>query len=168
MLFLILYPFIGALANRFRGGWIGTGHTQWARAIFAVIMGAMLCVGLLNPWALVAIPLMFLGCLPGQGEDQAADTWAKRVGLGLSGTVNFLGIAIGAGLSGAWLPLVTVVAILVGISKPATYMLAQKMPNNLLPFLLGQGFLRGPTEWGEVLFGAVMGLATAILCVGLF
>lgn len=159
----------GAFLNRHRGGWLGTGHTQVARLDFAVGMALLLYLASLD-WiaGLIAVPLLWLGCLAGQGTDQADDTPAKALGLVASGAVNFVAIPLAliaaqfiAHQPPPWLALVVVP--LVALGKPLAYYLAGKLPP--IQTVFGQGFARGSTEWGEVLFGAVEGAGIVVAAI---
>lgn len=156
----------GALLNRHRGGWVGTGHTQVARADFALGMAILLALALGSWWALAAAPLMFAGCLPGQGEDAADDTALHRLGLVASGAANFAGCAVAAAvLEHRWE--IALVALGVGALKPLAYWpaLHDRLPEirRLWP---GGSFAVG-REWGEVLFGVAHGAGiVAIAALG--
>lgn len=189
---------LAAAINRHRGGWLGTGHTQWARADFAAGTAILWLLASWGDWrgALAVLPLTFLGCLAGQGYDQADDTPLKAAGLIGSGLLNFAGVGLASwwaalghpdplalvarAYASAWhLDIAGYLAIhfevwnafplawpLVALAKPLVYRLGKYLPGDWIPTLFGQGFARGSTEWGELLFGAVEG-AGIVACAAL-
>lgn len=164
---LLLMIIAGAFANRHRGGWIGTGHTQLARFDFAVSLAILYLLGSWD-WrgALVSVPLTFLACLIGQGVDMGDDTWKKAEGLAISGIVNISGIVTVAALSGLILhPLALLALPLAAIGKPLAYAVNRYI--KLPPItLFKESFASGTTEFGEVLFGAVEGGCIWVACWG--
>lgn len=187
---LPLFILVGALANRHRGGWwsapvpAGTnGRTQLARLSFAGILSALFALGSFDPLAAaLCVPLLWLGCLAGQGYDQGDNTIMKFLGLMVSGMFNIAGVVLvsywvhlGHPIETGWklLPyagLLVWPAVILG--KPLVYRIGKylpALPYIPLPFVPraqwpNYGFARGNTEWGEVLFGAVEGAAIFAAC----
>ena len=164
MIAAIIVP-IAALANRHRGGWLPTGHTQIARLDFAAIMTALVLwrIGVPVWWIVPALLAgWFIGCLAGQGEGM----WIGRASFEnrytitprkwLTDAANLTGsglcnVAVPVALlwwfGALWWPL-----LIAGALKPLAYELGWRMPLRL------PGFSQGP-ELGEVAFGAALGAA---------
>lgn len=144
---LTLIPVAGLL-NRVRGGYLPTGSTQLARAIFALGMGAMLAFAHLNPWLLLSTPLWFAGEFMPNGDY-----------LGMTSVWQFLE-ATSVGIANVFLPALLVgwlgnhigAGVLVGAGalKGGCYLVAKYIPSKI------QGFQQG-AEMAELLFGLVLG-----------
>lgn len=147
-------PVFTGLVNRFRGGWIPTGHTQLARGIYSVLMAAVIWALTLNPlMSLITIPLWFLGSL-------ASNSW-----MGITSIQEFF-----EGAASGWFNVFFVAMVLLyfhydfgfltltiaGLSKGLCYLIAKYIPNPNI-----NQFHSGP-ELGEVLFGIALGVGLVV------
>lgn len=162
----VIFALVFGLMYRWRGGgFFPTHHTQWTRAIYAVVWSAILALFIPWDWAVAAAPLVFLGELAGQGEgmwmgrdafhNSAWTGWKNWVraafDLSASGCANILGVSVILLLTGYHSgPLA-----LAGICKPVAYEIAQHIPSKI------KNFNSGP-EIGEFLFGVMEGIGLAL------
>lgn len=159
---LILFgALVGAAANRHRGGWLPTGHTQLARLNFACIMTLILVAAGGHPsWWWLAFPVgWFFGCLAGQGEGMwmgrggpGDNIWwdtADLAGSGLWNVVVPVAVLWWTGVPGWWWLLAA------GLAKPAAYYVGNRLPVHI------QRMEQGP-ELSEVIQGAVLGAACVL------
>lgn len=144
---LTLIPVAGLL-NRVRGGFLPTGSTQLARAIFALGMGAMLAFAHLDPWLLLSIPLWFAGEFMPNGDYLGMTSWLQFLEATAVGVANVLLPALLA----FWLgyQVATVALMIAGALKGVCYLVAKYIPSKI------PGFQQG-AEMAELLFGLVLG-----------
>lgn len=150
---------VGAFANRHRGGWLPTGHTQIARLNFSVIVTALV-LWHLAPFSWPLIPLLLagfmFGCLAGQGEGM----W---MGLGTSPLWRDALDLFGSGLWNVAVPVAALwcfdaphwyVLLIAGALKPVAYFIGNRVPCSVPHFDTGP-------ELSEMFYGAVLGTACA-------
>lgn len=156
ILITIAGAIIGAAANRHRGGWLPTGHTQLARLDFSLIMSALVWWST-GRWdvAICCIPAWAFGTLAGQGEGMWMGTgtsplWRDALNLLGSGLWNVCAVAaVLWWFDLAWWPMVVA-----GAMKAAAYWIGNRVPVHVT------AAEQGP-ELSEILYGAVLGVAVS-------
>lgn len=149
---LALIP-VSGLLNRVRGGFLPTGHTQVARAIFAVGMGVMLALGQHDWRLLTTIPVWFVGEFAPNGDY-----------LGMTSVWQFLE-ATSVGIANVFLPALlmgwlgyhfaAVALVAAGALKGVCYLVAKFIPSKITNFQQG-------AEMAELLFGLVLGVGVVL------
>lgn len=156
-LILALIFLLSGPANRFRGGWLPTGHTQIARAVFALIMGIFCTLAFSSVLGLVTI-LAWGICefLPNGDYLGAASVWQVLE-------------ATGVGIGNVLLPVVSIYflnhrlaipLLIAGASKGAVYYIANHK-NSWWPLGKIQGWSKG-AEMAEGMFGWALGAGIAL------
>lgn len=152
---LALYLLLGAFINRVRGGFLPTGHTQLARAIYGTAFAAML---FLHTWewqmAMAFAPAMFLGAILGSNDWGLLRDWSEAREGFYSGVVNIVLPAIVVGAFGHTAGTAAMVAA--GLLKLPLYYLAVKVIRSPIKHLAGG-------ELGEALYGAALGAAVVFV-----
>lgn len=149
---------IGAILYRIRGGWLPTGSTQLARAIWAVPTGILVSVLVMtsgaNFWpqgilsGVLGAVAAFLGLLIfGNKSWQNVSTpaqWAMAAFVG-AGRLALILAPLAWGMGNWWL---IAFAALGGLQAPL-YWIGWRLP------VLG-GPVDAPTAWGELFYGALV------------
>lgn len=145
----ILLALVGAILYRIRGGWLPTGSTQLARAIWCVPTAAL--VGLLTGNWIAALTAFFLAwaglLLPNDPWQQMASRvhWLQAAGIGIARVLLLLA-------SVAWADH-TLAILLLGIAgalNAPLYWLGWRLPERA-----AGGMVDWHTAWGELFFGAL-------------
>ena len=153
MIQIVAFTLIGAFINRVRGGFLPTGHTQIARAIYAAAFSGMVLIAT-GQWllAMLCLPAWFFGAMAPNDWGQVRSPGEVFQGA-VSGVLNVVGVFT---LLVAFGHPVGVLLLGVGIAKGRLYWLAvHKIPSRV-PHLQGG-------EIGEALFGAALGLVIGAL-----
>lgn len=154
MIEAVAFALIGAVLNRHRGGWLPTGHTEVARADYAIGF-ALLAMLAAWDWRLAALaPIMWLGSLAGNAAWFHVTSILDVIKGSGSGVLNVIGAcAVIAIFAHWWLAAPLLVA---GMCKGPLYWLSWRIPSKV------PALATGP-EIGEALFGAALGAAIAFV-----
>lgn len=123
--FPFAFPIILAFANRFRGGWLPTGHTELTRAIFAAIWAVVL-VPYIGWWAVAAFVAVFIGSLVGHARFMGLASLSQYIDLGVTGLFNFAPLSYVLMLSGY--PHAVDMWFICSVGKTAAYALGKYLP----------------------------------------
>lgn len=167
MILPVLFALIGAMLYRIRGGWLPTGSTQLARAIFCLPTGGLALYLTGGPWwlGLATAFMAFAGLMIphthgqdfGRVDDDEAEDFATMASIGMSRLFLILLPAALYARNDA-----VMLAALAGLLHGACYFVGWRLP--VKPAWRrsnGRHPVDCETAWAELLWGAVQWAAIA-------
>lgn len=151
----LIIPFLSLFLNRFRGGWLPTGHTQVARGGWSIGMGLFTFIATGN-WlvSICSIPLwMIFEMISPIGLWMGLDKWWQFPLATACGVLNVVGVVLLFWYFGYGWYFILATSALKGV---AYYVGDYLIKSNI------QNFRTGP-EASECVFGFIQGLGVALL-----